>query len=74
MGKAAQEIYETFKTKGVQGAAELAQALFSNGNCYVRYGRGQGASKDHDNAKAQEQEHGVHGKQQPEHERGGHEM
>ena len=74
MSKAAKDIYEMFKTKGAQGAAELAQALFSNGNSYVPYGRGQGASKDHDHANAQAQEHGVHGKEQPEHERGGREI
>jgi hypothetical protein len=72
--KAAREIYETFKQKGVQGAAEIAQALFSNSNSYVPYGRGQGTSKDHDQANSQEQGHGVHGKEQPEHERGGREM
>jgi hypothetical protein len=74
MRKAAQEIYETFKLKGVQGAAEIAQALFSNTNSYVPYGRGQGASQDHDHANAPAEEHGVHGKEQQQHERGGREM
>ncbi len=67
MSNAAKEIYETFKMKGAQGTAELAQALFSNGNSYVPYGRGQGASQDHDNQKAQE------GQEQPQHERSGRE-
>jgi hypothetical protein len=77
MGKAAQEIYETFKAKGIQGAAEIAQALFSNGNSYVPYGPGQNlqnSSQDHDNAKAQAEEHGVDAKEQPEQDRGGREM
>lgn len=64
--EAAKDIYETFKTKGVQGAAELAQALFTGG-AYVPYGRGQHSPKDHDHQAA---EHGVHGKEQQQQERG----
>jgi hypothetical protein len=45
--EAAKEIYEMFKVKGVQGAAEVSQALFTGGG-YVPYGRGQGSPKDHD--------------------------
>lgn len=68
MSKAAKDIYETFKTKGVQGAAELAQALFSPSNSYVPYGRGQSAEKDHDHQQTQG------GQEQAQQERGGRDM
>lgn len=71
------ELWAETKRHGVQGAAELAQALFSGGNSYVPYGRGQGSSKDHDHGKEQTvqgQEGGIHGKEQPQQERGGREM
>jgi hypothetical protein len=75
INRAVKEIYSEFKLKNVQAAAELAQALFSGSNAYVPYGRGQGAAKDHDHEKpAQGEEHGVHGKEEPQQERGGREI
>ena len=35
------EVGETVMQKSAQGAAELAAALFSNGNAFVQYGDGQ---------------------------------
>jgi hypothetical protein len=52
--EAAKEIYEMFKIKGVQGAAELSQALFTGGG-YVPYGRGQTSPKDHDHEQPKEE-------------------
>jgi hypothetical protein len=69
MSDPAKEIYAEFKRLGVQGAAELAQALFT-GQGYVPYGRGQNAPKDHDHEQpAQTQENT--GPEQPQQERGG---
>jgi hypothetical protein len=65
--QAAKDIYETFKVKGVQGAAELAQALFTGGG-YVPYGRGQYSPKDHDHEQPKQDNAGQEEAQQ---ERGG---
>jgi hypothetical protein len=70
---AARQIYEEFKLKGIQGCAELAQALFSTGNCFVPYGRGQGAAKDHDHEQPTQSQENA-GQEQPQQERGGREM
>lgn len=40
----------------IQGRAEVAQALFSESNSYVPYGRGQSNEKDVDHQKEQERE------------------
>jgi len=42
------KVYEGVERLVVQGSAEFAQALFTQGPGYVPYGRGQGAPKDHD--------------------------
>jgi hypothetical protein len=62
--EAAKDIYETFKIKGVQGAAEVAQALFL-GNGFTPYGRGQGAPKDHDHEPPQQAEREPQTQEQP---------
>jgi hypothetical protein len=47
--EAAKEIGAELGRLGVQGKAELAQALFSNSNAYVPYGQGQNSKDSQEN-------------------------
>jgi hypothetical protein len=63
------DIFDTLKVKGVQGAAEAAQALFTGGG-YVPYGRGQGAANDHDHEQPAQENAGHEQEQQRDRGRG----